>query len=125
MDWNSELIVINRIISTYGVGYCFSNEDVVSYISGDHCAHIAYTVATEQGQQIQHQHVQQYVGRVREPGRSQRRNSDFWLGLYGRLWIDLMNCWANWAQQLMRLKPQKRVFFLRGLKAMSAIQSTF
>lgn len=53
------------------------------------------------------------------------QHSDFWLGLDGRLWIDSMDCWANWAQQLMRLNPQKQIFFLRGLKAMRAIQSTF
>ncbi|MGC8714138.1 MAG: hypothetical protein ACP5RH_17260 [Leptodesmis sp.] len=56
---------------------------------------MAETLATDQGQRIRRQHVQQYVRRVREPKRHQRRHSDFWLGLYGRLWIDSMDCWAN------------------------------
>lgn len=86
---------------------------------------MAYTLATKRGNRIRSKQVQQYVGRVTEPGRSQKRHSDFWLGLYGQLWIDSMDCWSHWADQLMRLKPQKRVFYLRGLRAMSLIQSAF
>ena len=86
---------------------------------------IAYTLATDQGKRIRRKQVQHYIGRVIEPGRTQKRHSNFWIGLYGRLWIDSFNCWSTWAQQLMRLKPQKRVFFLRGLRAMSLIQSAF
>jgi hypothetical protein len=86
---------------------------------------MAYTFATEQGKRIRRKQIQQYVGRVTEVGRTHKRHSDFWLGLYGRLWIDSMDCWAQWAERLMQLKPQKRVFFLRGLRAMSFIQSAF
>lgn len=86
---------------------------------------IAYTLATDQGKKIRQKQVQHYVGRVKEPRRRDNRHSDFWLGLYGRLWIDAIDCWSDWAGQLMRLKPQKRVFFLRGLRAMSLIQSVF
>jgi hypothetical protein len=46
---------------------------------------IAYTQATEQGKKIRQQSVKRYVGRVKEPGRSQKRHSNVWLGLYGRL----------------------------------------
>lgn len=84
---------------------------------------MAYTLATEQGKRLRRKQVQQYVGRVTEADRKHKRHSDFWLGLYGRLWIDSMDCWSQWAERLMQLKPQKRVFFLRGLRAMSLIQS--
>jgi len=84
---------------------------------------IAYTLATEQGKKICHKQVQHYVGRVKAPRRQQKQHSDFWIGLYGRLWVDSMSGWSRWAVQLMRLKPQKWVFFLRGLRAMSLIQS--
>lgn len=84
---------------------------------------MAYTLATDQGRKIRQRQVGQYVGRVKEPRRHQNRHSDFWLGLYGQLWVDSMDCWSHWAEPLMRLKPQKRVFFLRGLKAMSLIHS--
>jgi hypothetical protein len=86
---------------------------------------MAYTLATDQGKQIRHKQVAHYVGRIQEPRRLQKRHSDFWLGLYGLVWIDSIHHWSNWAQQLMRLKPQKRVFFLRGLRAMSLIESVF
>jgi hypothetical protein len=33
-----------------------------------------------------------------------------------------MDLWSSWAEQLMLLKPQKRHFFLQGLRAMSLIQ---
>jgi hypothetical protein len=86
---------------------------------------IAYTLATDQGKRIRRKQVQHYVGRVPETGRTQKRHSDFQIGLYGQLWINSFNCWSPWAEQLMRLKPQKRTFFLRGLRAMSLIQSAF
>ena len=86
---------------------------------------IAYTLTTEQGKRIRRKHIQHYVGRVSESTRPQKRHSDFWIGLYGQLWISSMDLWSNWAQQLMQLKPQKRYFFQCGLRAMSLIQSAF
>ena len=86
---------------------------------------IAYTVATDKGKRIRRKQIQHYVGRVPEPNRPQKRHSNFWIGLYGQLWIDSMEVWSNWAEPLMHLKPQKRRFFLQGLQAMRLIQSTF
>lgn len=86
---------------------------------------MAYTLATMRGGRIRHKRVAQYVARTKEPGREQRRHSDFWLGLYGSLWLESMHSWSDWAAQLMALKPQKQPFFQRGLRAMSLIQSAF
>lgn len=86
---------------------------------------IAYTLTTEQGKQICRKQIQHYVGRVKEPNRAQKRHSDFWIGLYGQLWMGSMDLWSNWAEQLMRLKPQKRSFFQRGLRAMQLLQTAF
>lgn len=44
---------------------------------------IAYTSATINGQQIKQKGVQKYVGRVKEYGRTERRHSSFYIGLYG------------------------------------------
>ena len=74
---------------------------------------------------MRHKRVGAYVARVKEPGLTEQRHSCFWVGLYGQLWIDAMDMWWQWAEQLMQLKPQKRTFFLRGLRAMRLIQSTF
>ncbi len=44
---------------------------------------IAYTSATIHGQEIKQKGVQKYVGRVKEYGRTERRHSSFYIGLYG------------------------------------------
>jgi hypothetical protein len=84
---------------------------------------IAYSIASIQGKRIRKKQVQRYVGRVKEPKRIQNRHSQFWIGLYGSLWIGSLNVWSSLAHQLMALKPQKRRFFQRGLHAISLIQS--
>lgn len=84
---------------------------------------LAYSIASMQGKRIRKKQVQRYIGRVREPKRSSNRHSQFWIGLYGSLWIGSFNLWSTLAHQLMALKPQKRAFFQRGLRAISLIQS--
>jgi hypothetical protein len=85
---------------------------------------IAYTCAILTGRQSRQLGVQKYLGRLPESKRSSRRHSAFWLGLYGQLWIGAMEEWADLAQNLMRLKPNKLPDFQQGLRAMSLIQST-
>ena len=71
---------------------------------------IAYTLSTTSGQKIKLQGITEYVGRVTEPKRVQRRHSSFYLGLYGHTWV---NFWPSFAQeitQLMELNRNKRLF---------------
>ena len=84
---------------------------------------IAYSITKIRGERIRKQRVQRYVGRTTEPKRFSNRHSYFWLGLYGKLWINSLNLWSTLANKLMALKPQKRRFFQRGLSAISLIQS--
>ncbi|QYO62520.1 hypothetical protein [Leptolyngbya sp. 7M] len=86
---------------------------------------MAYTTTIERGVKMRRKQVGRYVARVKELHRPQQRHSCFWIGLYGQLWIEAMDVWSEWAEQLMQLKPQKRAFFRRGLHAMSLICSTF
>lgn len=86
---------------------------------------IAYTIATDRGTRIRRKKVQSYVARSKPKHRTPQQHSNFWIGLYGTLWIDSMNTWSKWADRLMRLKPQKRLFFQRGLRAIALIQSAF
>jgi hypothetical protein len=51
---------------------------------------IAYTFATISGQQIKHKNVQEYVGCVKQYGRTERRHSSFYIGLYGQSWVSFM-----------------------------------
>jgi hypothetical protein len=86
---------------------------------------IAYTTRIEQGHCIKQKGVESYVCRVQSSGRSQRRHSTFWVGLYGALWVESMLTCQSLASQLMRLKPHKLNDFKRGLRALALIQSTF
>ena len=85
---------------------------------------IAYTLATFQGVACQKRQVSEYICRPTEKQRSVSRHSDFWIGLYGFLWMESMMFWSDMAGDLMNLKPHKRLYFQRGLKALSFIQST-
>jgi hypothetical protein len=85
---------------------------------------IAYSCAILTGRQSRKLGVQKYLGRLQELKRSSRRHSAFWIGLYGQLWIGAMEQWADLAQHLMRLKPNKLTYFQQGLRATTLIQST-
>jgi hypothetical protein len=86
---------------------------------------IAYTLSTTAGQKIKLAGRQEYVGRVTEPGRRQRRHSSFYLGLYGGDWLNFWSDCAELVTQLIKLNPHKRPFYQRGLRAMNSIQSQF
>jgi hypothetical protein len=51
--------------------------------------------------------------------------SNFWLGLYGDIWIITKEFVEQWVEELMRLNPNKLSFYYRGLRAMTIIQQTF
>lgn len=86
---------------------------------------IAYTISLDQGKRMRAKRVQRYLVRPKEAHRPVNRHTDFWLGLYGQVWLTPIDVWAKWAHPLMSLKPQKRLYFLRGLHALSLIQSAF
>ncbi|MDF5715728.1 MAG: IS4 family transposase [Rhizonema sp. NSF051] len=85
---------------------------------------IAYTSATIQGQQIKRKGIQKYVGRVKEYGRTERRHSSFYIGLYGQTWVNFMEQCKDLVTNLMRLSPNKRQYYQRGLRAMELILAT-
>jgi hypothetical protein len=87
------------------------------------CA-LAYTSATIQGQQIKRKGIQKYVGRVKEYGRTERRHSSFYIGLYGQTWVNFMEQCKDLVTNLMRLSPNKRQYYQRGLRAMELILVT-
>ena len=67
---------------------------------------------------------QKYISRLTETGRIKRRHSDFWVGLYGQMWIPVMEfCW-NKVKNLMALSPSHLPYYQRGLNAMSLIQKS-
>lgn len=86
---------------------------------------IAYTCAGLAGQKIKHQGQQKYVNRLKEPRRVELRHSNFWVGLYGQIWIASIKFCQDWIQELMRIRPNKLPSFHKGLRAMALIQQAF
>ena len=83
---------------------------------------IAYSLATMQGQSMRKLGIEIYAGRLQEHKDKNPRQSDFSFGLYGQRWIDAMELWADWALNLIKLKPHKRLYFQRGFQALSLMQ---
>ena len=86
---------------------------------------IAYSCDIFQGQKIKTMGIQKYVGRLTEYGRSIRRHSSFWIGLYGQSWVAGMEFCQEIVAELMRIRRNKLLFFQRGMRAMSLILSMF
>ncbi|ACC84688.1 transposase, IS4 family protein [Nostoc punctiforme PCC 73102] len=84
---------------------------------------LAYTIATLQGQNIKSKGIAKYVARPKEYGRSHRRHSNFYIGLYAQNWVNFIgDCWSL-VQDLMRLSRHKLENYLQGMRAMKLIQS--
>ena len=85
---------------------------------------MAYTWATLQGIAWEKMEVSSYLARTTESSRQVKRHSHFYMGCYGLLWVHSFQSLSSLAQELMDSKPHKRLFFQKGLKALSLIQST-
>ncbi|MGH2414362.1 MAG: IS4 family transposase [Microcystaceae cyanobacterium] len=86
---------------------------------------LAYSQATVSGEIIKNSGVAKYVGRVREKGRTERRHSDFYLGLHGQAWVKSLQLFAQETQELMNLSRHKCANYRRGMMAASLIASAF
>jgi hypothetical protein len=86
---------------------------------------IAYSFSTLKGKVIKSSGQQKYIGRLRKVKQLKTRNSNFWLGLYGNVWIIARDFVGRWVEELMRANRNKLPFYQKGLRAMSIIQQTF
>ena len=85
---------------------------------------IAYTNATIQGIKMKRIGIQNYIGRVQEVGRIERRHSSFYIGLYGQIWANFIEQCADAVSELIGLTRNKWKFYRKGLRAMKLILST-
>lgn len=85
---------------------------------------LAYTCATFLGRTLKNAGVQNYITRLTEFTRLQRRHSSFWVGLYGTVWVVGLEFFADLADQLRRTTPHKLPYFQKGLRVMAVIQSS-
>lgn len=86
---------------------------------------IAYTCAVRKGQMIGFKGVTEYVCRLKENERKDRRHSSFWVGLYGSLWVEAFQICHEWVERLMILTPNKLSFYQQGIRARTLILSSF
>jgi hypothetical protein len=82
---------------------------------------IAMTEAGLRGKRTQLQGQEKYVCRLSEPGRTRRRHSKFWIGLYGENWLIAHDCCWEWVESMIGLVRNKQPFYKRGLKAIKLI----
>ena len=86
---------------------------------------IAYTCAVKNDQNIAFKGIKEYVCRLKEHQRQARRHSNFWLGLYGSLWVENFQMCHCWVEHLMILTPNKLPFYQQGIRAKKLILSSF
>ena len=86
---------------------------------------LAYTCAGLTGKTIKASGQQKYISRLKELKRMTQRHSNFWVGLYGQMWIAALESSSDWLRNLMIVRLNKRTFFQKGLRAMSLIQAAF
>ena len=84
---------------------------------------IAYSSATIQGQQIKRKGIQKYIARIKEHGRTERRHSSFYIGLYGQTWVNFKDVCMDLVTELMKLNRNKCKYYQQGLRAMKLIES--
>ncbi len=74
------------------------------------------------GKSIKNSGFQKYVTRLTEAQRKSRRHSNFWVGLYGNLWVIAWEFLRDIIQDMMNLSRHKLPLYQNGLRAMSMIQ---
>jgi hypothetical protein len=84
---------------------------------------LAYASATFSGEILKGQGNAKYVGRVKEKGRTERRHSDFYLGIHALSWVESLQKFDVEIRALMNLSPGKRANYQRGMRAASLILS--
>ncbi len=86
---------------------------------------LAMTGAWLQGERTVLQRQQSYICRRQEKGRTRKRHSNFWIGLYGQNWIVAFHECQVWVEELIGSIRNKQTFYRRGLRAMTLIQQSF
>ncbi len=84
---------------------------------------IAYTASFYQGKLIKKSGYQNYICRLKEPKRKYKRHSNFWVGIYGELWVVAGEYLVEIVDIMMNFNPQKKLNYQRGLKALSILNN--
>ena len=79
---------------------------------------LAYSITTIEGKTLKKMGLQKYIGRVEEKGRSERRHSSFYIGLYSRAWVNFNVDFQDCIVSLIELSPNKWPNYRKGIRAM-------
>jgi hypothetical protein len=82
---------------------------------------LAMTSAWLQGKRTKLQGQEKYVCRPQETGRTRRRHSNFWIGLYGENWLIAFDCCQEWVESMLSFVHNKQSFYQKGLRAIKLI----
>ena len=79
------------------------------------------TSAWLQGKRTKLQGQEKYVCRLQETGRTRKRHSNFWVGLYGENSLVAFDSCQEWVESMLSLVPHKKPFYQKGLRAIKLI----
>jgi hypothetical protein len=80
---------------------------------------LAMTSAWLQGEKTRTLGKYPYICRSKETGRTRRRHSNFWVGLYGQNWLVAFHECQEWVEKFIASIRNKRTFYQRGLRAIT------
>ncbi len=86
---------------------------------------LSYTISIFAGETIKQKGVAKYVDRPSSSKRNYPRHSSFSIGLHGQNWVNTMSFLPELIQELLQFSRHKLPYHLKGLRAMSLIQSAF
>ena len=86
---------------------------------------LSYTITTFAGENIKQKGVASYVTRPSSSQRTYPRHSNFSIGLHGNCWANAISFLPELIQELLRFSRHKLPYHLKGMRAMSLIQSAF
>ncbi len=69
--------------------------------------------------------MQKYIGRVTEKKRKIKRNSDFWIGLYGEIWINNYDNYQEEVEKIMRINKNKQKYYQQGIKVKEKLEKLY
>ena len=79
------------------------------------------TSAWLHGQRTKALGQEKYICRLQEKGRTRRRHSNFWIGLYGESWLTAFEYCKFRVEEMLNLIANKKSFYQKGLRAISLI----
>lgn len=86
---------------------------------------ISYTSNLLTGKKLKNKQKERYINRGREKGSKHRRQSNFWVGIYGKEWIDFRDEKEENIRKIMELNKNKLWCYRKGMRAKEKIREIY